>query len=283
MARLSLLLSAVLLLSSCGGADAGPPPSPAVDLGGESDLGMDDLGLEDASAPDDAGPVDGGAPPVDAGPPDAGPPDLGPMSMPCTAAGACDPFDPTSCGAGLGCRLNDTGMTECLPVIASPREEGSACTTSRDCQPGLVCLDFGGGFACNRMCPRGSIGFCGGEDRCFGTLGDACVQVCRPRPEPCDIYAQDCPNPADACTLASDPETRAPYTGCRPNGTVGIGGFCGGMAGSCQRGLICIREGSSSTCKQVCGPDGGTPACTAAGEVCTGFARTWGVSYCRAP
>jgi hypothetical protein len=55
------------------------------------------------------------------------------------------------------------------------------------------------------------------------------------------------------------------------------------MAGACARGLVCIREGSSSTCKQVCGPDGGTPACTFAGEVCTGFARTWGVSYCRVP
>lgn len=282
MVRLPVLVFAALILTSCGGGDAGPPPSPAPDLGGGTDLGADDLGNGDASTPEDAG-ADGGVTSMDAGPVDAGAPDLGPVSMPCTATGACDPFDLTSCGAGLSCRPNGTGMTECLPIIAAPLEEGTACATARDCQPGLVCLDFGGGASCHRMCPRGSIGFCGGEDRCFGTLGDACVQVCRSRPEPCDIYAQDCPNPADACTLASDPETRAPYTGCRPNGMVGLGGFCGGMAGTCERGLICIREGSASTCKQVCGPDGGTPVCTAAGEACTGFARTWGVSYCRAP
>lgn len=299
-----LLFTLVLAgaLAACGGTDSGPPP--LRDLGPRADSGPSDLGAPvdangwdlgpqpdlgpapDLGTPDDAGQPDDGAVSMDADVADASS-DLGLVSMPCTATGACDPFVTDSCGAGFSCRPNATGMTECLAIAVDAKVEGATCVSGGDCQPGLLCLNFGGGFTCNKMCPQGSLGFCGGEDRCFGTIGDACVQVCRPRPEPCDIYLQNCPLPGDACSLATDPETRAPYTGCRLAGTVAHGDLCGGTAGACAAGLICIREtvdgGSVSTCKQVCGPDAGAPMCTFGGEACTGFARTWGVGYCRTP
>jgi len=292
--RLPSSLLFAVLLAACGSTDSGPPPRSDLgpidasgnDLGGGgSDLGSLDGAspVEDGAVPTDAG-VDDGAVRTDAGAgvSDAGA-DLGIVSMPCTATGGCDPFVVGSCGAGFSCRPNATGMTECLAIAADAKEEGAVCTNGGDCQPGLLCLDFGSGLTCNRMCPRGSIGFCGGEDRCSGTIGDTCVQVCRPRPEPCNIYVQDCPRAADACSLATDPETRTPYTGCRLAGSVAHGGACGGTDGACAEGLICIREGAVSTCKQVCGADAGGPMCAFAGESCTGFARTWAVSYCRVP
>jgi hypothetical protein len=295
----SLLLLCVL--AACRGADTGPPPRP--DMGtvdsGNGDLGIGaDLGNIDGAVPFDAGALDDGAVApdaaltdgsiiTDAAMTDAGAHDAsvdgGLVSMPCMARGACDPFVADSCPAGFSCRPNPVGVTACAALTAAPKDEGAICASAGDCLPGLLCLDFGGGATCNRVCARGALGSCSGEDRCFGTIGDVCIQVCRPRPEPCDIYTQNCPRLVDACTLATDPETRAPYTGCRLAGTAAHGDACGGASGACARGLICIREGAGSTCKQVCGPDAGAPTCTFSGETCTGFARTWGVSYCRAP
>lgn len=300
--RLLVSLLLACALCACGNGDVGAPPRSDLgvpidangwDLGVPIDAnGWDlgagsDLGGSDGALLDDAAPSDDGATSVDATVTDAAS-DLGPVSMPCTAVGACDPFVVDSCGAGFSCRPNpSTGMTECLAIAVDAKVEGAVCTYGGDCQPGLLCLNFGDGFTCNRMCPRGSLGFCAGEARCFGTIGDTCVQVCRPRPAPCDIYAQDCPRVGDACSLATDPETREPYTGCRVAGTAVHGEPCGGTVGACAGGLICIREsvdgGYASTCKQVCGPDAGAPMCTFSAEACTGFARTWGVAYCRAP
>lgn len=284
--RLTLSLLFVCVLSACGSTDN--PPLPHPDLGPDVDAnGVDlggggmDLGGTDGAAPIDA-PLDDGAVSTDGAASDASL-DLGAVSMPCMATGACDPFAADSCAAGFSCRPNISMRTECQAIAPDAKVEGAVCTSGGDCQPGLLCLDFGTGLTCNRMCPQGSLGFCGGEDRCFGTIGDVCVQVCRPRPEPCNIYLQDCPRSADACAFATDPETREPYTGCRLAGTAAHGAACGGTDGACARGLVCIRTAGVSTCKQVCGPDGGTPACTFAGETCSGFARTWGVPYCLAP
>jgi hypothetical protein len=243
-----------------------------------------DTGTGTDATPDDAS-VDGSRDAVvDSGRPDTaaldtGPMDTGPVSMPCTAMGPCDPFDPTSCPSGQGCQPG-IGMTECVDLDPSPGGLDDVCTRGTECEAGTLCLDFGDGLSCRRMCPDGSIGFCGDGEACTGAIGgDMCIRVCRPIPEPCNIYTQDCEGPTDTCTLARHPETNAPYTGCRPEGPQGLGNPCGGEDGFCMRGLICIREMGISTCKQVCGPDGSTPTC-AIGS-CTGFATTWMVPYCR--
>ncbi|MDQ3036682.1 MAG: hypothetical protein M3Y87_30095, partial [Myxococcota bacterium] len=198
-------------------------------------------------------------------------------SMPCTATGACDPFDPTSCGA-QACRRGSMGA-ECMAVDAAPRAVGEACEFPEQCVAGTMCLNFGDGFHCSRMCPDGSVGFCGDGFVCTGTIGDFCVQICRPLPARCDIYAQDCADPDDTCTFATDPERELSYTGCRPAGPRGAGETCGGGSGTCGHDLVCIRIDTATSCRQPCNPDAPVDECPT-GQACTGFARTWMVGYC---
>lgn len=259
-----------------GGGDSGPradagdglDASPGPDAGGEdadagegADGGGGDAGIgADGSTGSDGG-SDGG----------------GPVSMPCTAVGACDPFDPTSCGAQV-CRTGTMGIA-CYDATTPAHLEGETCTAPAQCVAGTICLDFGAGFHCERMCPAGSIGACGEDRACIGTIGDECVQICRPFAEPCDIYAQDCVDPADTCTLARHPETTAPYTACRPAGPRASGQTCGGGEGACGNDLICISASGVTACRQPCDPAAVVDEC-ATGEACTGMSRTWGVGYC---
>ncbi|HVU50746.1 MAG TPA: hypothetical protein VHL80_08665 [Polyangia bacterium] len=202
-----------------------------------------------------------------------------PVSMPCLAAGACDPFDPTSCGSKI-CAVGLDGNTSCVTGAASPKALGAACASREECAGGLDCVTIGTDPApsCQRMCPRGSIGFCGGEYRCTSFLA-GCIQYCRLRDAPCDIYAQDCAGAGLACSLSVDSETGARYTGCRPAGTAARGDSCDDAA--CGKGLLCVREGSVSTCRQICTGDGGAAPCLAAGETCSGLTSTYQISYCR--
>ena len=200
-------------------------------------------------------------------------------ACPCVAAGACDPFAPAPCSGGEACRPTSSGA-ECRAVDTPELVQGDPCLLPADadrCGAGLVCLDFGDGLACHRMCPSGSIGVCGDTLACLsGVGGDACIGICRPPPEPCDILAQNCADPDDTCTLASHPETGALYTGCRPAGPRAITQLCGGSNGACGHGLICL----SGRCRQVCDPNDGDPACSLAGQTCTGLAASYGVPYC---
>ncbi|MEQ9076427.1 MAG: hypothetical protein RLP09_21405 [Sandaracinaceae bacterium] len=259
-------------------ADAGRGDAGSGDGGGDIDAG-DDAGVVDG----DGGAMDGGAMDgsmADGGVTDGGV-DAGPVSMPCTPTGSCDPFDPSSCPSGQKCAVSDMG-TVCEDLTADPAlVAGEACTRDSQCGPGTWCVNFGSGFECAPMCAAGSIGDCGADGACIGRVGmEACVQVCRPIAARCDIYAQDCADAAEACTLASHPETGERYTGCRPEGTQTVGQPCGGSMGTCAGGLICIREAGASTCREVC-RDPGPPSCTQAGETCSGTARSWGVTYCR--
>lgn len=270
----ALAAAAAIGLAGCGddpGPSGGDGGSAGADAGRDPDAGgaRDDGGGvgDDGGVGGDAG---GGA---DAGAADGG----GPVSMPCTASGSCDPFDPTSCGA-QACRRGMMGA-ECMDVITTPLAPGEACDRPDQCPRGTMCLNFGGGFHCERMCPEGSIGFCGAGSACTGTIGDTCIQICRPIAEACDIYAQDCADPSDTCTLATNPETGAPYTGCRPAGPRGAGETCGGTDGTCGHDLICIRVDMVATCRQPCDPDASVDECPS-GQACTGTARTWMVGYC---
>ncbi len=286
-------------LSACGDGgsanDAGPirpidTNVSTMDTGGGSldDAGggtTDDAGggtTDDAGGgtTDDAG---GGTTEDAGGMASDGGPDAPRVSMPCTAAGACDPFDSAACGAGMACRAGAMGgPTSCAPTSATVVALGATCTAGSQCPGGSSCLDFGDGLKCHQLCPMGSLGACPGGV-CTGTItgGDPCIQVCRPLPERCNIYVQDCVDPLDTCTLASNPETDERYTGCRPAGTRTDGQPCGGGAGTCGHGLICINNGDgTSSCHFAC--DGAVaPTTCPAGQACTGTARSWGVGYCR--
>lgn len=280
------LLSAALAAFAVAGCAQNEPVSrpPAADGGGMDggsiDAGVMDGGGMDGSGPD-AAPTDG--PEADGAPTDGPALDGGPVSMPCAAAGACDPFSATSCPSGQSCRSSAGGAWSCQPLAPSLSAIGAPCANAGDCPPTSACLDFGGGLRCERLCPRGSVGACGPAGTCSGTIGDACVQVCRPKPPRCDIYVQDCADPALACTLVTDAETSEPYTGCRSPGPRAVGETCGGADGACARGAICVREDGVARCHAVCRTDGAGPACARTGETCSGLARTWGVTYCRVP
>ncbi len=210
-------------------------------------------------------------------------PDAPLVSMPCTAAGACDPFVSSSCGAGMACRGGAMGApTACAPTAAMVRAIGEACTVGNQCIGGSACLDFGDGLRCQQLCPMGSIGACGSAAACNGTItgGDACIQVCRPLAERCNIYTQDCADPLEACTFATNPETGERYTGCRTPGTRTDGQPCGGGSGSCARGLVCITESGVASCHFACDPTASPTTCPAM-QACTGTARSWDVGYCR--
>jgi hypothetical protein len=62
----------------------------------------------------------------------------------CHDSDHCDPSDPTSCAAGLGCflRLNDTGtnvLSSCLPLSDASVPDGQPCQYLNDCNRGSSC------------------------------------------------------------------------------------------------------------------------------------------------
>jgi len=243
----------------------------AGDAGPDARIDLVDARAEDSGADANAA-LDSGAP-SDANAPDAGG---------CMASGACDPFDPSSCGT-MACRPGASG-TACMSVSATSVGVGMACPRPADCAPGLVCLAFTSaeGPRCHRMCPSHSVRACDPGSECIGTFGDACIDVCRPVPAPCDIYQQNCASSTDTCTLVRDLETNAPYTGCRPAGTIAEGMPCGGAAGTCGHALICVGTAGVATCRHVCDPSAAPDPCTAP-ATCGGLAMTWGVHFCQAP
>lgn len=195
----------------------------------------------------------------------------------CEPVGDCDPFDADPC-PGAACRPKVDG-TVCEMPDAPVLAEGDSCAVPDEdaCPAGTVCLDFGGGQRCHRLCRAGSVGTCGAGTACSTTVfGDACVKVCRSYPEPCDIFLQDCVDLADTCTLATHPETDERYTGCRPAGPQQRGQACGGASGTCGHGLICV----SNLCREVCDPMDGDPGCSDAGESCTGLSASYDIPFC---
>jgi hypothetical protein len=262
--------------SSAGDAAGGSGGTGVAAAGGSTaDAAGGSMGdAANAADASDARGEDGGA---DASMMDAG---GEPVSMSCVAAGACDPFDPTSCGAKV-CAIGLDGNTTCVTGVASPKGLGTACASRAECAGGLDCVSIGADptTRCTRMCPRGSIGFCGGESRCTSFIA-GCIQYCQLRDPPCDIYAQDCAGAGLACSLSVDGETGARYTGCRPAGTAARGDRCD-QGATCGKGLLCVREGAVSTCRQICTGDGGASPCLAVGETCSGMTSTYQITYCR--
>jgi hypothetical protein len=262
--------------ASAGGA--GPASDGAAGTTGDAAPGKEAGGADTAASADVPGGTADAAAPADTG---AG----ADAAVACKPAGACDPFSTTSCAAGEVCIPNAVGgssATGCVKIANATRTEDQPCGGAMgECGPGLLCLIGPKGQLCHRMCAKGSVGFCGGEKRCSGTVpGETCVQVCLPRRAPCDIYTQNCASPTEACNLDTDLESGAPYTSCWPDGTRKEDETCLNGAGACAKGLICVRTavGGPATCHKVCKPDG-QPACNT-GKQCTGLTSTHKVTFC---
>lgn len=96
-----------------------------------------------------------------------------------------------------------------------------------------------------------------------GTLSCSSCQFQQGTCQGCSVFAQDCPNGADSCTLAGGGDM-----GCAPPGPATEGQSCDSV--SCAESNVCISDGVGPlTCRQVCHV-GGEPSCPS-GYSCAGI------------
>lgn len=250
------------LLLGLAACSADPAPTTRRDAGSVAeDAGRperDSGAEEDAGGEEDAGP-----PPVDAGPE-------------CPVVGTCDIFDRDTCHHTESCRPTPEGSVACRPLEDNPFGLDEACTTAASCEPGLLCLDFGSGNRCVALCPEDSVGMCPDGWQCSGGSTTDCLATCRRAPERCDIYANDCSNGTDLCRPSFDAEREEPVTICSAAGPRALGESCGSGMGNCQRGLLCVRAGEGTACREVCQENSDCGA----GTTCNGMISTWDITYC---
>lgn len=222
---------------------------------------------------------------VDAGLPDVDVPDATSeladattdASQPTDAAlTICDPLAP-ACPAGQKCVPNsDLGQSVCV-AAGTENAVGDTCVRSTDCVEGAVCISETDGAFCRELCDKDDIDSCAGDQTyCLKTLGsDPSIGVCGAGPEPCDIYSQDCEE--GACVLLQNPVDGTTGAYCGTPGSVAVGQPCGGSAGSCTAGAICVQaDGAPSpTCHAVC-RDADVPCAAGA---CTGTSGS-GIDFC---
>jgi hypothetical protein len=171
--------------------------------------------------------------------------------MPCTTK------PQSGCPAGSWCLVaNASGDTSCYSSGSVPY--GGACSTINDCQGGLLCV-YG---QCTNLCAgvsdcssapyatcspypqRGSVAAIPGSSFCsiqcnpadpFNSARSADFAACLPGTT-CSVQGSDGPTGATNCYLA---------------GTVTNGNACNDT-NSCAAGLICLTQGSSSSCTPMC-------------------------------
>jgi hypothetical protein len=167
---------------------------------------------------------------------------------------------------------------------ATPKQEHETCG-QQECAPGLGCFSSypGPDWSCQRLCPAGSHGRCGPGEVCGAESGYGCIMHCVPLLAPCDVYAQDCANPEEACTPTLNAESGQRYTGCLLPPASSEGDPCGPTTflPTCAKGLLCaVPSGMTDpSCRRICRP-GGTPTCPA-GQACTGvFGQGWDITFC---
>jgi hypothetical protein len=96
----------------------------------------------------------------------------------------------------------------------------------------------------------------------------------------CDIYDPlSCPSSNMKCDLARHPVSEERYLACRTSGAGKVGEVCTGGS-QCGRGLVCIKVGATTNCRQVCDATDGVPACSVSGQTCAGRSATYGVTFC---
>ena len=226
--------------------------------------------------------VDGGLPDVQVSQPD--------MSQSNEDMGAdafvfgveCDPIA-QDCGQGKCVPNLSTGTSTCLQ-LGEQRDIAQECETITQCIKGAHCalLPNDSTSSCRQMCDPDGVDTCASGTSCLATLSsNPSIGLCAGLPQACDIYANDCAT--GDCIVSRDPQSDAIGTFCGQAGTRRQGETCGGAAGECEVGNICIQlaNASNSTCQPVCRrPDQGPIRACPAGLVCSGVASSSGVSFC---
>lgn len=218
-------------------------------------------------------------------------------------AGVADPGsesleDPDAAAMGMGwsCQIDrDNGEVAVGCWISGAGDDGSGCTSTRDCQAGYACVGEPNAGQCRKFCCEGDSAcvaldqdqtdrhhFC--DERPLrspnaeGALGVA-VPVCA-LAEMCDLSepfscrGSDCTcAPDEACTIVNQEGA----TGCRVPGEGGLEEAC-----PCQAGFYCHPV--ENTCKQLCVLDSDDGACgESLCQATANFPAGWGLCQPVAP
>lgn len=195
---------------------------------------------------------------------------------------ACDALL-QDCAQGKCVPTPSTGGATCLQ-LGEQRPAGAACDTITQCEKGAHCalLPDESVSICRTLCDRSAPeDTCPEPSACIATLSSG-LGLCVAPPTPCDIYVDDCA--AGECVVSQNPISGDVGTFCGRAGTRTSGEACGGAAGECEAGNICVLvDGqSTSTCHPICRrpEDGPIRACPGT-MVCSGTAASSGVSFCQ--
>jgi hypothetical protein len=169
---------------------------------------------------------------------------------------ACDPVAQTGCAAGERCtRVGLSGggaITTCAPEGTVP--EGGTCWApavgADDCVAGTLCVEG----RCAATCASGASS-CSCDTGAFSDVPTA--GVCS---QGCDLLAQDCANPTDACYYIGGGATCA-----APTPDAGAPGEPCSFVNQCVEGSVCSTLGSptpdQNACTLLCAASGASFAC----------------------
>lgn len=227
----------------------------------ETDTGV--VQLPDMSEPDMTSPVDMG-------------PDTGFLF-----GRACDALA-QDCEQGKCVPNSSTGESTCLQ-LGTQLPAGAACETIAECAKGTHCatLPDDGLSLCRPMCePLADPDSCPTDFACIATLSsNSSVGLCVGAPPSCDIYVDDCAS--GDCIVRRDPISGSIGTYCGQAGTRRTSETCGGAAGDCEVGHVCVQlsNQTNSTCQPVCRVEP-RRACPSPLS-CSGTAASSGVTFCQ--
>ncbi len=260
-------------------SDEPPRDDGASDDATSDDHADDGMTADDAAATDDESVASGGSESSDAGLEDS--PDAATaLDVVEVDAGPEAPESPAE-AAGLSCQLSPSGdglSSSCAPAGAG--EAGDACSSARDCAPGLGCVGKPGAGQCLPYC-------CEGADSCAsGTYctqrplrapgldetSELVVPVCA-QSQQCDLMQQfPCPV-GEECSCPSGQACTAVGVG-GAKACVEPGDGVEGESCPCAAGYFCSR--AQQTCLRLC--QFGTETCGAGMcQAVGGFPEGWGL------
>ncbi|MBN8614292.1 MAG: hypothetical protein J0L92_27075 [Deltaproteobacteria bacterium] len=180
------------------------------------------------------------------------------LRSPCSVISQC------GCAEDDTCTPTTSGDPSC--VLPGTGGAGLACSLTTQCAPGLVCIDAGDIDRARCATACGSNADCGGDLRCFASLGFSSVLTTGERfgrcEDSCDpVDASGCPA-ARGCVMVPLAGGRSAVTVCGDGGSGAAGADC--FDASCALGHTCVAFSDRDACARLCHDDRdcpGTPTC----------------------
>lgn len=229
---------------------------------------------DDESPPPGASPMDAGFPDLGQEEPDSG---VFPDAGPAPDATPCDPITGGGCVGGTTCAyVPSIDGPQCRDIGAA-NPIGDPCSPQlTDCEPGAWCVNVPPEPRCRKACRPGQSD-CASlpASHVCATLQNASGEFgfCDPVTT-CDPVMDACPA-GEVCSIVGSDQV-----GCRPAGTVPVGGSCAQAA--CARGGVCINlNNSGSICYEACNPD--NPMCAGGNAACSDPLTGFSFGVCLGP